>query len=132
MTSLFRRLERREHVLQALRSRGPIRRRSRSLPGAFAHLLGGDVNKLLADMPDHPAIWSYVGTGQVSREFINFVLDFQSGQQFDSLTAALLCREAYELGRKEGRTCSPKESITTILVVVVTLVLLGAYLITHG
>ena len=90
------------------------------------------MNKLLTEVPDHPAVWSYGTTGEVSPEFINLVSDFQSGQEYDSLTAALLCREAYELGRREGRTCSPKEAITTILAVSVTLLLLGAYLVAHG
>jgi hypothetical protein len=93
---------------------------------------GEDVNKLLTEMPDHPAVWSYGGTGEVSREFIDLVSEFQSGQEYNSLTAALLCREAYELGRREGRMCSPKEAITTILVVSITLLLLGAYLAAHG
>ncbi len=90
------------------------------------------MNKLLTEKPDHPAIWSYGGTGEVSPEFINLVSDFQSGQDYDSLTASLLCREAYELGRREGRMCSARETITTVLVVTVTLLLLGAYLFAHG
>jgi hypothetical protein len=90
------------------------------------------VNKLLTEVPDHPAVWSHGTTGEVSPEFINLVSEFQSGQEYDSLTAALLCREAYELGRREGSTCSPKEAITTVIAVAVTLLLLGAYLCAHG
>ena len=90
------------------------------------------MNKLLTEMPNHPAVWSYGTTGEVSPEFINLLSDFQSGQEYDSLTAALLCREAYEMGRREGSMCSPKEAITTIMVVAVTLLLLGAYLFAHG
>ena len=74
-------------------------------------------------------IWPYAGTGAVSQEFISFVADLRSAREYDAMTAALLCREAYELGRKEGRTCSTRETITTVLVVTATLVLLGTYLV---
>jgi hypothetical protein len=123
-------LERRERVLQArcyvVRHVAPMMR------ACLLYLLGEDVNKLLTEKPDHPAVWSYGGTGEVSREFINLVSEFQPRQEYDSMTAALLCREAYELGRREGRMCSPKEAITTVLVVAATLLVLGAYLVAHG
>jgi|1185.fasta_scaffold1068137_1 hypothetical protein len=83
-------------------------------------------------MLEHPATCPYAGTGEVSRDFINFVADFQSDEVYDSQTAALLCREAYELGRKEGKLCSSREVVTTIVVVAVTLLLLGAHLIVRG
>lgn len=83
-------------------------------------------------MLGEPAIGMYAGTSEVSQEFINFVSDLRCAQEFDSVTAALLCREAYELGRKEGRICSTRETITAILVVAATLVLLGAHLVMRG
>ena len=33
----------------------------------------------------------------------------------------LLCREAYEIGRKDGGMCSPRETIITLLVVTITI-----------
>lgn len=84
------------------------------------------------NMVGDPVIWPYAGTGEVSQEFINFVSDLRSAREYDAMTAALLCREAYELGRKEGKTCSTRETITTILVVTATLVLLGSYLVIRG
>ena len=83
-------------------------------------------------MLEHPATCPYAGTGEVSRDFINFVADFQSDEVYDSQTAALLCREAYELGRKEGKLCTSREVVTTIVIVAVTLLLLGAHFIARG
>jgi hypothetical protein len=90
-----------------------------------------DAKKWPAEVACDPAIQPHAKSGDVSQEFANFVRDIRSSQEYDSAVTALLCREAYELGRKEGRMCSPKETLTTILVIAVTLLLLGAYLITH-
>jgi hypothetical protein len=83
-------------------------------------------------MLDEPAVGTYAGTAEVSQEFINFVADLRSAQQFDSTTTALLCREAYELGRKEGGVCSTRETVAAILAVMATLVLLGVHLVVRG
>ena len=83
-------------------------------------------------MLGEPATGTYAGTAEVSQEFVNFVADLHSAQEFDSMTTALLCREAYELGRKEGGTCSTRETVAAILAVAATLVLLGVYLMVRG
>lgn len=83
-------------------------------------------------MLGEPAIGRYAGKAEVSQEFINFISDLQSAREFNSMTTALLCREAYDLGRTEGGICSTRETITAILVVAVTLILLGTHLVMRG
>ncbi len=39
--------------------------------------------------------------GDVSAGFIEFVLKVHPSQPYDSATAALMCRQAYDLGRRE-------------------------------
>lgn len=40
-------------------------------------------------------------TGDVSQEFVDFVKQVHPDQPYDSATAALMCRQAYDLGLKE-------------------------------
>jgi hypothetical protein len=40
--------------------------------------------------------------GDVSPAFVEFVLKVHPGQPYDTATAALMCRQAYELGRREA------------------------------
>ena len=40
--------------------------------------------------------------GDVSAGFIEFVLKVHPSQPYDSATAALMCRQAYDLGRREA------------------------------
>ena len=70
--------------------------------------------------------------GDVSQEFVSFIQDLDADQEYDPAVTALLCRDAYEIGRKDGGMCSPRETIITLLVVTITIVLLGAYLAVHG
>jgi hypothetical protein len=87
---------------------------------------------LPADRAFELAIRPNASNGDVSQEFVSFVEDLDAEQEYDSAVTALLCREAYEIGRKDGGTCSPRETIITLLVVTITIVLLGAYLAVHG
>jgi hypothetical protein len=70
--------------------------------------------------------------GDVSQEFVSFVQDLDADQEYDSAVIALLCREAYEIGRKDGGMCSQRETIITLLVVTITIVLLAGFLAAHG
>lgn len=49
-------------------------------------------------------------TGDVSQAFIDFAKQVHPGQPYDSATAALMCRQAYDLGRKEGKPKRTKPS----------------------
>lgn len=40
-------------------------------------------------------------TGDVSQEFVDFVMRVHPSLPYDSATVALMCRQAYDLGRKE-------------------------------
>ena len=68
----------------------------------------------------------------MSQEFVSFVQELNADQEYDSAVTALLCREAYEIGRKDGGMCSPRETIITLLVVTITIVLFGGFLVVHG
>jgi hypothetical protein len=43
--------------------------------------------------------------GDVSQEFVSFIQELNADQEYDSAVAALLCREAYEIGRNDGGMC---------------------------
>lgn len=40
-------------------------------------------------------------TGDVSQEFVEFAMRVHPSLPYDSATVALMCRQAYDLGRKE-------------------------------
>ena len=81
-----------------------------------------------ADMAFELAIRPNASKGDMSQEFVDFVQDLDADQEYDLAVTALLCREAYEIGRKDGGMCSPRETLITLLVVTITILLLGAYL----
>jgi hypothetical protein len=89
------------------------------------------VKNLPADRAFELAIQPNASKGDVSQEFASFVQDLDAEQEYDPAVTALLCREAYEIGRKDGGICSPRETLITLLVVTITIVLLGAYLAVH-
>jgi hypothetical protein len=47
--------------------------------------------------------------GNVSKEFIDFLLHIHPDPPYDSATAALMCRQAYDIGRREERELKPNE-----------------------
>lgn len=54
-----------------------------------------DLDERFAEYPETVA-------GDVSPAFIEFVLKVHPDQPYDSATVALMCRQAYELGRRES------------------------------
>jgi hypothetical protein len=59
--------------------------------------------------PEHPE----TVIGNVSEEFINFLLQVHPDQDYNSATAALMCRQAYDIGREE-RKLKPNEYKITL------------------
>jgi hypothetical protein len=86
---------------------------------------------LPADLAFDLAIRPNASKDDVSQEFVSFIQDLDADQDYDPAVTALLCREAYEIGRRDGAMYSLRETIVTLLVVTTTVVLLGAYLAMH-
>jgi hypothetical protein len=56
------------------------------------------MNKLAERFSEYPETVE----GDVTPAFIEFVLKVHPGQPYDSAIVALMCRQAYELGRREA------------------------------